>query len=939
MAEVQVSAAMEEAPPNGKLGELGESDGENTDVIASVTLAEVGSLLKELNVALPALQRVLDRVASDTAGAKRKRVSDTEEESRPAKHVVTSADGRDTVPQHETPTATDFKLLPGTPAQEAETMTPEAETAVPEVPEDTKSPRDGVEAIEDMPGQSESGTNGGADGGVVAKEGRTYETGFSEGAGPPDEHVDQRTPNESAYEVAHRSGTPLQADTHSADASADREGGTNQGRGSFPDNGVRNSVNNDEALLDRTSVILLTLSQLAKVRAGRPPTEVEDNLMAEAYENVYRLASKTLPNELVSKRAIDHTLRSLGLREAEVQERPDEQGDPSEAPEARIPRKVSPSVAALTAFAAQELLAKQTGAPSLTAGGAQPPGARSQITPATGPSYSQTPPSQTPARTPPNVRYGPPLAGQVTPTEAAAIALAAGQGKVLTELDQQLRAAGQQTPWQVGIPTGLPDRKSVQKKIEAHLREQQQLLTQFRQVELIEQHVSGKLAEVQQQLEAYMAQEREVEDQSLAMLREVQLKLSQLRQQSVALQTHQQQLAKAKKTILQKHVTIQTEKQILATAPFLSPRSSVDFPVTCPMCHQQETVTHAIIVCDVCERGYHTRCVLPPQTPPLPNDQEWACPLCKAQAPPAAPSVPARSAVPFQGGRFAGRASPLAVLAASLGASVSTAPGRVFPPAGGAANQGTSSVERSADLLGSRGRQRPAGEGDVSRPLRGDVIRGTPVLEGVVMQRPETPPLLLPAAETHARNGAEARPEEGDGALGTPADVSTALALTSAGPRSLTWVGGGLKQEDGSVLYRECVLNGRHYREGDTVELRSDTTGSPPFLGRIQALWEGTLPGEQRVRVTWCYAPSDIPSEVATPEASGVREVYESNHSDDNPVGSILGPCLLLPQQAFEAELEHRRMAGIGPLFPPLYLCNWSYDARSGKFLMKNQMA
>lgn len=56
---------------------------------------------------------------------------------------------------------------------------------------------------------------------------------------------------------------------------------------------------------------------------------------------------------------------------------------------------------------------------------------------------------------------------------------------------------------------------------QAHLREQQQLLTQFRQVELIEQHVSSKLAEVQQQMEAYAAQEREVEDQSLAMLREV----------------------------------------------------------------------------------------------------------------------------------------------------------------------------------------------------------------------------------------------------------------------------------------------------------------------------------------------------------------------------------------------------------------------------------
>jgi hypothetical protein len=43
--------------------------------------------------------------------------------------------------------------------------------------------------------------------------------------------------------------------------------------------------------------------------------------------------------------------------------------------------------------------------------------------------------------------------------------------------------------------------------------------------------------------------------------------------------------------------------------------------------------------------------------------------------------------------------------------------------------------------------------------------------------------------------------------------------------------------------------------------------------------------------------------------------------------------------QAFESELERRRMAGIGTvdMFPPLYLCNWSYDARLGKFMAWNQ--
>jgi hypothetical protein len=49
-------------------------------------------------------------------------------------------------------------------------------------------------------------------------------------------------------------------------------------------------------------------------------------------------------------------------------------------------------------------------------------------------------------------------------------------------------------------------------------------MTQFRQVELIEQHVAGKREEVQQQLNSYLAQERELEDQSLSVLGEVGLR-------------------------------------------------------------------------------------------------------------------------------------------------------------------------------------------------------------------------------------------------------------------------------------------------------------------------------------------------------------------------------------------------------------------------------
>lgn len=272
---------MEGVPPNARC----EDGSESADIIASINLSEVGSLLKELNVALPALQRVLDRVVSGSGGAKRKRGLD-KEEIRPAKLLVTSADSIDTQ------TATDLKLLPGTPAQDAETLPLEAETAAPEVSENAEVPNNDGKALERdpeiAPVRFDTDANGGAEAGVVAEEKSADGVVLTA-------HTTERT----------------QADRQSADASAEREGETTHVEGSYEgrdkrsfDGGAKSGVNGNEALLDRTSVILLTLSQLAKVRAGRPPTEVENNLMAEAYENVYSLVSKVLPKELVSKRAV-----------------------------------------------------------------------------------------------------------------------------------------------------------------------------------------------------------------------------------------------------------------------------------------------------------------------------------------------------------------------------------------------------------------------------------------------------------------------------------------------------------------------------------------------------------------------------------------------------------------------------------------------------------
>jgi hypothetical protein len=145
-------------------------------------------------------------------------------------------------------------------------------------------------------------------------------------------------------------------------------------------------------------------------------------------------------------------------------------------------------------------------------------------------------------------------------------------------------------------------------------------------------------------------------------------------------------------------------------------------------------------------------------------------------------------------------------------------------------------VERRGAKSRSASPQRAVADVSKAAPSHlGDVSRGSAILEGVVMQKPDgpgpsdrdaTPPrgFDLEAGEAGA---------EGERAVD---DVSRAPELLNqANGVRVSWGGEGLRQEDGSVHYRECVLNGRTHRVGDTVELRSDAEAAPPFVGRIQA--------------------------------------------------------------------------------------------------------
>ena len=50
-------------------------------------------------------------------------------------------------------------------------------------------------------------------------------------------------------------------------------------------------------------------------------------------------------------------------------------------------------------------------------------------------------------------------------------------------------------------------------------------------------------------------------------------------------------------------------------------------------------------------------------------------------------------------------------------------------------------------------------------------------------------------------------------------------------------------------------------------------------------------------------------------------QVFESNHSDNNLVGSIQGPCLVLPPLQYRQEIERRAKEGSKEDIVPLFLC------------------
>lgn len=150
------------------------------------------------------------------------------------------------------------------------------------------------------------------------------------------------------------------------------------------------------------------------------------------------------------------------------------------------------------------------------------------------------------------------------------------------------------------------------------------------------------------------------------------------------------------------------------------------------------------------------------------------------------------------------------------------------------------------------------------------------------------------------------------------------------------WIGDIIHKNDGKNFYSACTVGGYVYRLRDCALFRPETPNVPPYIARLQALWEDTNTGSKWVRVNWCYYPADMAMLAGRPSNPEIHEVYESNHGDNNLVGTIQGQCLVLQPESYNKEMERRqdllKSGNTGESLVPIFLCRWLYDVPTATF-------
>ncbi|GLJ15404.1 hypothetical protein SUGI_0252870 [Cryptomeria japonica] len=90
------------------------------------------------------------------------------------------------------------------------------------------------------------------------------------------------------------------------------------------------------------------------------------------------------------------------------------------------------------------------------------------------------------------------------------------------------------------------------------------------------------------------------------------------------------------------------------------------------------------------------------------------------------------------------------------------------------------------------------------------------------------------------------------------------------------WVGDKLYVVGGKTYYQSCSVNGVSYRLHDYALFRPEIPNVPPYIAKLQVLWEDDDTGSKWARVNWFYYPNDIPQTVSRPTTPEKDEIHDA---------------------------------------------------------------
>ncbi|KAL2634725.1 hypothetical protein R1flu_006204 [Riccia fluitans] len=636
-----------------------------------------------------------------------------------------------------------------------------------------------------------------------------------------------------------------------------------------------------EAVLGSTAEIVVVLAGMAEMRAGRPFTSLEKDLAAVAYQNVSTLVSKVAPNVLVSKQALDTMIRDLNLKKmAQTRKEKQARAKALAEAEAKAKAKMAEAEAKLKAEeiarmkAKAEADAEERKQAALIAAAAVATSPVKDAKPVAALTPSATPPGQ------PAQALSPPVEPKIS--SASLTAPSSIQGHTSAQDISQLEATPEKTaressPSQQSsiTPLGRPPKVRGRSKKDS-------IAPTLLSPDYLE-YIQSSVPETQRPQVTH-------------------------KQLCIAVQQF-----------------IQEQMPHASQIPEAIPPSYISASTPCQICRMVAKETTTVIVCDSCDKLFHVKCVQPNSHTKGVRKGDWNCPQC------------------LSGGRSYrekyGSYQPGSNNGVKLWAPHDTSEDNnvLISGSGAGSSDGRNGSVSSLTQRGNLTVDVERGSNTIKDERNMGKFGGSPHLIVQLVNEPsprtEQPPQnssvthagghmsenlasgsqLKVTGRTDAGDSRTVTEPSGNARLSRRDSEVAAIGDTRAtGPQvgssqraaeqrtesnatnlpgkhaevplQMDWVGDSSGTVEGKTYYKSCRVGGHTYHLGDCALFRPETPDVPPYIARLQALWEDLSTSHKWVRVSWCYYPNDIPVTMGRPGRVEPDEVYESNHCDSNLV-------------------------------------------------------